>query len=763
MNSTARLVSPFADLGIEIREQDPALTLLERDALARVAALGHPVIHARNRRALARLIDPIDVVSVGWGPHLTASARNLLLLETHRLQHAYWAWPAEAWAYFITTATAEDRRRRQAHLAAIGYLLAGHRRLHHDVKVQKLGALTDFVFGGGAVDPALSQVSEMLKKWEVAPADPHQMRGAVFDALLSAGSPHLKDVTLELLQELVAANGAAASRRRGLFKMSRVLAAHGMIPEPLVTNHEKRGPWAETLESVPADWRNQVLRWRNLSTHEPATLRTMTAQLLVAGRWAAEKHPDAVHPQRWTRDIAAEYVADTVTAVGGQWAGHSRNKSRDGQPLGVRSKAGRIDAVRGFFCDLIEWEWIEPRFDPRRVLSLPLSIRAGIGPNPRIIDDAAWAKLMAAGLTLTADDLRAYGTPSARASGWHANYYPIDMVRALVGVWLFAGCRIDEIRRLERDCIRWDESTDERTGETYKICLLHVPPNKTSGAFTKPVDPLVGELIEAWQAVRPPQPDIADRKTNQRRQHLFCYRAQLVGKAYLNDRLIPILCAKAGIPETDSRGALTSHRARATIATQLLNARDPLSLADLQQWLGHKHAASTRHYAAILQRTLSAAYNKADYFARNVRTIQVLIDRESILTGAATGGGQPWKYYDLGDGYCSYDFFAKCPHRLACARCPFYLPKESSGGQLLAVKDGIEQMLEQLDLTDDEREALEGDRNAVAALAERLANTPTPAGPTPNELGGNSAFVSLTAVRESLRIPTGQPDGKDAP
>jgi hypothetical protein len=66
-------------------------------------------------------------------------------------------------------------------------------------------------------------------------------------------------------------------------------------------------------------------------------------------------------------------------------------------------------------------------------------------------------------------------------------------------------------------------------------------------------------------------------------------------------------------------------------------------------------------------------------------------------------------------------------------------------------------MLEQLDLTDDEREALEGDRDAIEALAERLANIPTPAGPTPNELGGNNAFVSLTAVKESLRVHIGQP------
>ncbi|WP_329437791.1 hypothetical protein [Streptomyces canus] len=111
--------------------------------------------------------------------------------------------------------------------------------------------------------------------------------------------------------------------------------------------------------------------------------------------------------------------------------------------------------------------------------------------------------------------------------------------------------------------------------------------------------------------------------------------------------ILPALCHKSGVPQTDSRGALTSHRAR---ATQLLNAREPLTLNDLQQWLGHKHPASTRYYAAILQRTLTAAYKKPDYFARNVRTIQVLIDRKSILTGAAASGEQPWKYYDLGNG-----------------------------------------------------------------------------------------------------------------
>ncbi|MFI1031319.1 hypothetical protein [Streptomyces sp. NPDC020951] len=82
---------------------------------------------------------------------------------------------------------------------------------------------------------------------------------------------------------------------------------------------------------------------------------------------------------------------------------------------------------------------------------------------------------------------------------------------------------------------------------------------------------------------------------------------------------------------------------------------------------------------------------------------------------------------------------------------PRLAPKDSTGGRLLAVKDGIDQMLEQFALTDEERAALEGDHEAVAALVERLADTPTPTpggltpgGFTPGELGNSVAFIALT-------------------
>jgi hypothetical protein len=53
---------------------------------------------------------------------------------------------------------------------------------------------------------------------------------------------------------------------------------------------------------------------------------------------------------------------------------------------------------------------------------------------------------------------------------------------------------------------------------------------------------------------------------------------------------------------------------------------------------------------------------------------------------------EPWKFYDLGHGYCSYDFFEQCPHRMACAKCSFYLLKKSTAAALLEGKSNLLRM-----------------------------------------------------------------------
>jgi integrase len=159
-------------------------------------------------------------------------------------------------------------------------------------------------------------------------------------------------------------------------------------------------------------------------------------------------------------------------------------------------------------------------------------------------------------------------------------------------------------------------------------------------------DPRPGDL-DTWQTVRPSQPRLLDRRTGEHVDLLFAFRARRISPGYINNTIIPMLCRKAGVPDADVRGNITSHRARSTIASQLYNAKEPMTSFELQAWLGHRSPQSTQYYAKISPNTLARAYTDAGYFARNVRTIEVLIDRDAVTSGAAAAG-EPWQHYDLG-------------------------------------------------------------------------------------------------------------------
>ncbi len=150
-----------------------------------------------------------------------------------------------------------------------------------------------------------------------------------------------------------------------------------------------------------------------------------------------------------------------------------------------------------------------------------------------------------------------------------------------------------------------------------------------------------------------------------------------------------------------------------------------MSLFELQAWLGHQSPATTQHYVSTSPTKLAQAYKDAGYFSRNVRAIEVLVDRGAIMSGAAASG-TPWRYYDLGHGWCSYEFFDQCPHRMACARCDFYVPKESDRGLWLQTRNSLLKLLQEIPLSDEERAAVDGDVQALSRLLERLSTVPTP-------------------------------------
>ncbi|MFD8847306.1 tyrosine-type recombinase/integrase [Streptomyces sp. NPDC059604] len=239
---------------------------------------------------------------------------------------------------------------------------------------------------------------------------------------------------------------------------------------------------------------------------------------------------------------------------------------------------------------------------------------------------------------------------------------------------------------------------------------------------------------------------------------MFAVRARRVSTSYINNTIIPMLCRKAGVPAADVRGNITSHRARSTIASQLYNAKEPMTLFELQAWLGHRSPQSTQYYTKITPNTLSKAYSEAGYFERNVRTIELLVDRDAVASGAAAAG-EPWQRYDLGHGYCSYTFFEQCQHRMACARCDFYRPKASSKGQLLEAKENLQKMLVAIPLTDDERAAVDDGQAALNQLLERLADAPTPAGPTPRQIGVPATATLLPIVNVTASPRERDPGG----
>jgi integrase len=729
------------------------LTIAEREELQflvpRNGALGMK-LNGRSLAVLQRLAQPIkDVLSFTKANQaIYYCLFRIVARRTNVLGRTFWGWTESDWIEVLCPSQRRFMRRYKPrgnvrpHLMAVSYLLCDFAAL------RAIGAFirpyfAGKVFGDTIVKAGIKTISDELLRWGYTDRQiAHDVPRALCEAFLLNRTPHLEDLTTEVFLQ-IRENPMPQSINTALVAVSRALVALRMIEEPLKERFKPSEQLYDPLirERVAKEWLEWSDRWMQTSTHSERFRRTIYYQLLKAGRWLAQTNPKITSPAHWTRELAAEYVAAVDRMKVGEWSPGVElfSQPKLGQPLKPRSKAAALSAMRIFFRNCYEWGWMPLRFDARRCFSTPRSIRSLIGPNPRVIADDIWTKLLWAGLNLTSDDMplsryRSGQTTVPQPTSW----YPLEMVKALIIVWLFAGLRANEIGRLRVGCIRWQHDAAPILGTAQVlpkdvVCLLDVPTNKTGTAFTKPVDRIVGEAIVQWEQLRPDQPALLDPKTSELVHYLFLYRGRRIGIAYINEVVIPVLCRKAGVPTQDARGKITSHRARSTIASQLYNAKEPMSLFELQEWLGHRSPETTRHYAKFTPTKLAKSYTNAGYFERNVRRIEVLIDQAAVRTGLAAQG-EPWKFYDLGHGYCAYDFFEQCPHRMACAKCSFYFPKDSSKAQLLEGRANLQRMMEEIPLTDEERSAVEDGIASLNSLTNKLADIPTPDGRTPKQL-----------------------------
>lgn len=712
--------------------------------------------HASMSRLLNPLHDAFTVLSGSKSESTIAQRRPTVIrafvLAMDRLHAPYWAWTDENWNDVLKadlrqfnesiglgwSPTSKSGSGTRTRVALMGYLLG----LVNDPRPLcefNRRELAEYVFGRPAVAAAIERINSVTLQLGYSSKSTLAAERAICELLLINRRPGLEDLS----DALVASVYDAASPGAGKTALvSRSLARLGVIDAPIAK--KRTGPACNHVnadDAISAEWVSWCDRWYALSTLQPVTKNAYYMVLLMVARWLSENHQNITRPDQWGATLATEFVAAVCHWTVGQYASSTALRKTAhanlGKPLRPRSINGYLAAIRTFFIDIHSAELIPIQFSPQRYFSTPRSVRRKIKPNPRVIDKGIWAKLVWAGQHLEEADL-----PSVR--------YPLEMVRAVAAVWLFTALRSDEIARLVKGCVEWQATPihDTDTGkviETDAVCYLQVPVNKTTGEFKKPVAPYVGKMIDAWQAVRPNQPASLDAKSASMVDYLFSVRGKNISKAYINNVLIPLLAKKAGFDPSDHRGPITSHRARATIATYLGNSENSMTLIQLMKWLGHANPDSTRNYVQADVSKMAVKVAEGSFFQQNLASIPVIIDTDAIRDGSAAGGA-PWKYFDLGHGLCKLSEWSSCRHRMACAKCDYFEPKDSMRIQLLEANGNLNKMLEFVALGEDERQLVEQGLTINQELLSRLQKEPTPSGQTPIELRQSVETVRVTGT-----------------
>lgn len=690
---------------------------------AREVATGAPLTRSR-RRALDNLLDGAEawLLKRGIGPLARSSCLRTFAQVAVRKRQSIKKWSEQTWREALASPSIKHGRQWAIALAFHRYKKNFAPWLHqHYSRNHSSYLLAIKFFPKNAVDALCQQIIGKLHS--IGYANNNSMRkgmtGNICEIILEAGKCSLRSFTPERINSLKK-HGKRHLRVKLGHMLSVALCELGVLAEPIYLSTQG-GPDVSTYRaanSVDPEWTAWIDRWCQTTTKEETTIRSAYSALMTAGRWLKFSHPKANSPAHWTRGIAAEYVRAVHDMKVGDFMERLpiNVKARVGKPLAPGSKEFKLSALRCYFRDLEDWGWVKFGFNPDRILRSSITIRSQIGPDPRPIDDAIWAKLIWAGLKLSRDDV----------SKWRQYKYPFEYVKAVALVWLFSGLRGSEIRRLPVNCVKRDAaalSVDliaDRIKQRPTVCMLRVPVNKTGNSYEKPVDSVLADAIDDWLRVRPAQSSRIDRKTRLPVDFLFVHRAKQVGEGFINTSIIPLLCTLAGVPQSDSIGSITSHRARATMATHLANAKEPLTLYELAAWLGHRSVKSTMHYVATSLTQLTTAFQDADYFRRNIRTIEVLLDRGIVRDGTSSTES-PYKYYNLGAvGYCANEFWAQCQHRMACIKCPFHVPKDDARFPLMEARGDLIRMLEQVALTESEEQALKSDIVQLDAALEKL-------------------------------------------
>lgn len=598
-----RQTTSFVPVDCSRYDRSPSLSPTELACLDRLvnhlASGGRDRTGYRDQVDLRRLLSPVrDAIQrIGVNERSAKLLLRVLLREMHTRKRSFWRWSASEWLETLGMSSAAFQERHRVSpelrldLVAIAYLLVDFKELQQLEGIKRF-LLANRVFGPAMVQSAIAQVSEAAQALGYGEARAReQLPAALVAVLLESRSPHIKDITQDVL-ERVWRSPLAAWPKGQFVALSRALASLSCAVIPLASDtkpgkHMGRGAPDPSADDIDPEWIAWCDRWRANSPLADRSVERPYYALLRVGRWLREHHPEIRSPQQWTAALAAEYVVAVEHMAVGAYVHASPSyqpqlhRVKQGLPLTASTRSGELSAVRRFFRDCQRWDWALISFDAPRAFATRHALRAqlasrqrakhetlekvGAHPNLRnaflraalLLTEADLARVIPGARASASSECSASSTHSDSASSATYVYYPLEMVRAFLVVWLVTGLHPRHCRLLCVGCVhqagRENASSRQPIAE-QALYVLELPPVKRTTATsaltaqTQEVPGFVAEAVGAWERIRPAQPPAVDRQTGEAIHLLFSYRGAPIGATFsiLNERLIPVLNSKAG-------------------------------------------------------------------------------------------------------------------------------------------------------------------------------------------------------------------------
>lgn len=701
-------------------DRNPLLTQEERKSIEHLLSLeaGQSLEFDRAVALLHRATQPLlDVIALYQQeyPNSLMDRQPFIghlfryVLQTNML---YWGWEAEIWKTVIDTAPTLTKEVIPkltpssilwkspyfvlTHLAAYLFADLFYPNSTRGFPAQALG---EVIFARERVQTAIDKIMGTWLDRGFTVHRPSQKRFvfATILVLLANRNPYLEMLTLTSLSALYQSDLKPDVRQR-VEQLQRALRALQIIASEEGEQRETQPTTRLFEEDFVAGIQPRWVAWLRafwqqtpISGHNREEIVIQTS---IAFRWVSKHYPQVTEPRQWTRELAVRFVAyvcneATVYDYASPVTKERLAKylaQRQGEPLRARGKAARIGSLRSFFRCLQKYSYevegkVEPRlqitWNPADALATPEHVMRELQPNPRNVEEEAWLKLVWTACTLNAEMIKEVA-PGAKM-------YPLPLWRAVALIWVTGCRRRDEILRLPLECVRREwapEMVDEHGVQlepAENLWYLLVPTNKYRGTFWTPIPQYTAEAILAWKALRPKnQPSLPDRKTGKPTEYLFQYREKKLGRSFINEYLIPVLCKAAGLTNEEGKvykdavGPITSHRARSSTAYYLKAMG--MTPYDIGKLLGHTNPNQTLPwYLKENLHQLGRMYRKANPLDR---TVQALLDTN------AAAKGEPCVFYYLSDSpegrprLCGNPNFRTCYHQLKCAECGAYLDTE---------------------------------------------------------------------------------------